>query len=161
MNEKGFTLIELIGVIVIIAILVSIVSPMVIRSLNLGKDNSYKIMLDNIVTASKSYYEECKYGVIKDDDGNKLVCNNNSEISISLGDLVDLGFLPGTMIEECDELNNCTTKKVIKNPKTEDIINDCQIIIKHEINEKKKVLYTITGTTDKDYCPQGLIGSSS
>ena len=85
---NGFTLVELLGVIVILSILVAITTPFVLGALNAGKDSSYDIMVDNIVTASKMYYEECKYGELHNDE---ITCDN--EATITLQQIVDIVFL--------------------------------------------------------------------
>ena len=110
MNDKGFTLIEVIAVIAIMGLLAIIITPNVIKVLEQGQQKSYDIMINNIVIASKNFYEECKYGDIKEDDGSKMICEK--EVNITLGELVNLGFLTGTNKEVCND-NECITKKVI------------------------------------------------
>lgn len=59
MNSNGFTLVEVIVVIV----LISLVSFFTIRSfgttVSFGKDEAYQIMKNNIVSASYDYVNEC------------------------------------------------------------------------------------------------------
>ena len=57
MNRKGFTLIELLAVIILIALIAVLIVPNIIDTSNKGKQASYDILIKNIVTASKSYYE--------------------------------------------------------------------------------------------------------
>lgn len=161
MNNKGFTLIELLGVIVILAILVGIVTPSVMKALKNSDDASYNLMIDNIVTASKSYYEECKYGDIKNSDGTKKICGSN--VNLTLGELVKLGFLTGTNEKVCDsEGNNCTTKLIIKNPKTEEDISSCNITINVSTNSNGKVTYEVVSSTTNDpNCPNNTLGSTN
>ena len=147
MNNKGFTLVELLGAVAILAILVAIITPSVMRSLNNSKEASYNIMIDNIITASKSYYEECKYGDLKDSSGNKRICDS----PIALGELVNLGFLKGTNDKSCDASGSCTTKLIIKNPKTDDDISDCKIKI--DIEENGKTTYVVTSLKNNSICP--------
>ena len=161
MNSKGFTLIELLGVIVILAILVGIITPSVMKVLNSSKQTSYDVMISNIVTASKSYYEECKYGDIKNSDGTKKVCGNI--VNLTLGELVNLGFLSGTNEKSCDlSGNNCTTKLIIKNPKTDKDISSCNITINVSSNENDKVTYEVVSSTTNDPdCPNNILGSTN
>lgn len=161
MNNKGFTLIELLGVVIILAILVSITTPLVLKSLNSGKEASYNMMIENIVTASKSYYEECKYGDIKNSDGTKKVCGNT--VNLTLGELVNLGFLTGTNEKSCDSSgNNCTTKLIIKNPKTDEDISNCNITINVSTNTNGKVTYeVVSSTTNNPNCPNNTLGSTN
>ena len=49
MNQKGFTLIEVLAVIAIIAILGVVSTPGILNAINNSKKASYNILLDNIV----------------------------------------------------------------------------------------------------------------
>ena len=62
MNQKGFTLIELLAVLFIIAILAVLITPSILDSLEKSRQASYNILIENIITSSKIYYEECEYG---------------------------------------------------------------------------------------------------
>ena len=62
MNNKGFTLVELLGTIVILSIIVGISSYSIITVLNNTKKNNYKFLIDEIKKASEAYYQECYYG---------------------------------------------------------------------------------------------------
>ena len=161
MNNRGFTLIELLGVVVILAVLVGIITPSVMKSLNDSKQVSYDMMIDNIVTAAKSYYEECKYGDIKNNDGTKKVCG--STVNLTLGELVNLGFLSGTNEKSCDASgNNCITKLIINNPKTNEDISNCNITINVSTNDKGKVTYEVVSSTSNDpNCPNNLLGRTN
>ena len=66
MNRKGFTLIELLAVIIVIALIATIVTPSVIEYVNSAKNTSYNLLIQNTISASKTYYEECEYGDLSD-----------------------------------------------------------------------------------------------
>lgn len=155
MNDKGFTLIEVIAVIAIMGLLAIIITPNVIKVLDQGQQKSYDIMINNIVIASKNFYEECKYGDIKEDDGSKMICEK--EVNITLGELVNLGFLTGTNKEVCND-NECITKKVIINPKNNLDISNCNVTIKVD-NNNGKVIYEVIGNDDNKNCPNNKLGS--
>ena len=67
MNSRGFTLIE----VVIVVVLISLVSFFTIRSFgttfSFGKDEAYRIMKSNIVRASYDYVHECIVGTVSCD----------------------------------------------------------------------------------------------
>ena len=141
MNRKGFTLIELLAVIILVALIGVLVMPSVIDTSNKGKKASYDILIKNIVTASKSYYEECEYGDLSDqgkygDYACKIETDSNSK-EITLSDLANTGFLS---VKDVDENN----KKQVLDPRNNNNISDCQITITKNIDEKYKVTYTIT-----------------
>lgn len=161
MNRKGFTLVELLGAIVILAIITAIITPSVMRILKNSDEANYNMMIDNIVTGSKMYYEECKYGDIKNSDGSKKICDGN--VTLTLGDLVTLGFVTGTNEKSCDSSgNNCTTKLIIKNPITDEDISNCNITINVSTNTNGKVTYEVVSSTTNDpNCPNNTLGSTN
>ena len=149
MNRKGFTLIELLAVIILVALIGVLVMPSVIDTSNKGKKASYDILIKNIVTASKSYYEECEYGDLSDSKYGEYACTIDSEkkITITLSALANTGFLS---VKDVDENN----KKQVLDPTNNNNISDCQITITKNIDEKYKVTYTITPDPNSDTnCP--------
>lgn len=97
MNKKGFTLIELLAVIIIIGIIAVITVPSVISYTKSANETSYNILIKNVVTASKTYYEECEYGDLSDSDKyGSYACQinkNTSTINTTLGALANTGIL--------------------------------------------------------------------
>ena len=61
LNNKGFTLVEVLAVVVIIAVLGGIAIPGVMSAMETGKKSSKKAMIENIKTASQELYEELYY----------------------------------------------------------------------------------------------------
>ena len=138
MNNKGFTLIELLAVIVIISILGGIAAVGVISTINSSKNAAYNIMVNNIVTASKTLYDEVsnsyisgstvyQFAIKGSDCSTDFGCNTNQKITISgnqivtnLQSLVSNGLLDGIdngCIDSCDKngdagrdacLNSCS-----------------------------------------------------
>ena len=146
LNNKGFTLIEILAVIVIIGILGGVAAVSVLSAINNGKEASYKIMISNIVTASSSLYDEVSnssivggkiYNYNVTCSGNNLNgCPTDEEISINDGkiitniqSLVSNGFLTGTN-NDCNG-DGCANKnrKVVIDPKSKRDIGACKIVI--------------------------------
>ena len=128
LNNKGFTLIEVLAVIAIIAILGLIAVPGVLNSINNGKKSSYNIMISNIKTASQSLYEEVNYMNGKvytyDNSGTKTATPveiTNSSITVNLQTLVSNGYLKGTISEKEGE-----KKLILTNPVDGKNIGSCQ-----------------------------------
>lgn len=166
LNNKGFTLIEILAVIVIIALLGMIAIPSIFSTIDTGKNSSNRIMISNIVTASQLIYEEIEngnklYQYNKDGITNNLVAfekdatgNKKSEIKTNLQTLVSNGFLVGT---NNDSTGSNKNKKNLVDPKTKEDIGYCNILIKKE-NNSGNVKYTVTNistTTDdpNSICP--------
>ena len=165
MNRKGFTLIELLAVIILIALIAVLIVPNIIDTMTKSKEASYQLLVKNIVTASKSYYEECEYGDLsnKEKYGEEYACeikieknddnNNYYYIELTLSDLANTGFLS---VKDVDKKTN---EKLVLNPKAvkedEKNISDCEIKITKKIDKNYyKVTYTITSASqDKKKCP--------
>ncbi|MGN1342898.1 MAG: prepilin-type N-terminal cleavage/methylation domain-containing protein [Bacilli bacterium] len=165
MNRKGFTLIELLAVIILIAIIGIITVPNLLTTVNSSKEKSYNILIENIVTAAKTYYEECEYGDLsntlsntdkyknyactiktntcKDEEGNSYTCNY---IETTLETLANTGFLSVTDVDD----NN---KKQVLNPQTKEDMSSCLITITKNVYPSFKVTYTITSESKDEKCP--------
>ena len=135
MNRKGFTLIELLAVIVIIGLLSVIVVPNALSAIEKSKESSYNTLIQNIVTSSQMYYEECEYGDLSDTTkyGNYACSISNNTITITLGTLANTGFLKVNDTKE----ENSKEIKVVLDPRDSSDKSNCQI-------EIKKVTETIT-----------------
>ena len=90
MNKKGFTLIEVIMVIAIIAILSLILIPNVTVLIDKNKKKSCEKMIDNIESAAKMYVNQNKYELGFD-------CSGTAK-EITLKTLVDAGYLGGELV---------------------------------------------------------------
>lgn len=139
-DNKGFTLIELIITIVVLAILLSITGVAISNIFNKTKDKNYSLLINDINSAAEMYYQECNYMnpyenqnqyCKKDDDGNYV---------IQLSTLVELGFLS----------SSDSSSLTLKNPKDENDISDCQISIK-----AGEGIVTVSAYTDNnnESCP--------
>lgn len=56
--KKGFTLVELLAIIIIIAIVTLISTPIILNSLKVAQENSNKNSVQNIAKAGEIYYTE-------------------------------------------------------------------------------------------------------
>ncbi|MCI6265730.1 MAG: prepilin-type N-terminal cleavage/methylation domain-containing protein [Erysipelotrichaceae bacterium] len=67
MNNKGFTLIEVLGVLVVASILLTITFRSIHSTLSVSKEEAYKLMKNNIISASYEYIQECNQKLISCD----------------------------------------------------------------------------------------------
>lgn len=139
MNRKGFTLIELLAVIIVIALIATIVTPSVIEYVNSAKNTSYNLLIQNTISASKTYYEECEYGDLSDSSkyGSYACKINGSTITTTLGALANTGMLS---VNDVDSDN----KKIVINPKDNTDISSCNVIIVKTVDTNYKVTYNIS-----------------
>ncbi len=143
MNRKGFTLIELLAVIIVIALIATIVTPSVIEYVNSAKNTSYNLLIQNTISASKTYYEECEYGDLSDRSKYRsYACKiNGSTITTTLGALANTGMLSVNNVDPNDK-----NKKIVINPKDNTDISSCNITITKTVDTNYKVTYNITST---------------
>lgn len=166
-NNKGFTLVEILAVIVIIAIIGIIAVPSIIGTINNGKQASYDILVEDITIAGKQLFEEIDYVgttlyhyeisgktediiVIKDDVPN----DSKTKITVKLQSLVSNGFLTGTENSNKSSTGN-NNDKIIVNPKNDQDIGDCQIVITKTVDSNFNTSYEITNnSTSNEFCPK-------
>ena len=106
LNRNGFTLVELIATIVVLAVVMGIGSYAITGLIQRSKEKDYELLIKEVNNAVESYYIECKY------------VNNNCSYEIKLGDLVKYGFLKG---------NSTDNDMGLVNPKDNVDISSCNI----------------------------------
>ena len=67
LNNKGFTLVEVIGVVVIISILAVILVPSISSLMNKGKNDTYGMLEDSIRSAARNYVGDKRYELNADE----------------------------------------------------------------------------------------------
>ena len=98
-SNKGFTLVELLAVVVILAIIMAIAAPNMTRQIKKEEEENQNILNQKIENASKIY--AAKYYV------NELI--NNEDIEFTLNDLQRDGLI--NLKDNCS--NNLTDKIII------------------------------------------------
>lgn len=113
-NNKGFTLVELIATIVILALVASIGSYAIVNLINKSKEENKLLLYKEIESASELYYQECKY---MKPDKSGMDC----DMKVPLGYLVEWGYLKGN-----------STNNGLVDPTNENIdISNCNISISY------------------------------
>ena len=116
MNNKGFTLVELVATILILGLIMGIGGYSITNLIQKNKQNSYELLINEIKEALNTYYQECRYANIPP------TCSNSGEIK--LGDLVEQGFLKGN---STIETGSDKDKFTLVNPNTGNNIYNCNI----------------------------------
>ena len=98
MKKRGFTLAELLGVIVILGLVSLITVPAVTQSIKKYKQDLYDIQIENIITAAKTWAS---------DHILELPDNEGDTYMITIADLQKDGYIK-------DELQNPVTKDPFK-----------------------------------------------
>ena len=160
-NNKGFTLVEIIAVIAIIAVVGLIAVPNVLTAINSSTQATYDILVKDITVAGIQLFEEVefdrnieifRYTVIDGKLEEKIKPEKGNEttfIKINLQTLVSNGFLTGT--NNLDNINK--NDKIITNPKTKKDIGECEIKIIKEVDSNFNTSYIIEQIPSDDICP--------
>ena len=156
MNRKGFTLIELLAVIILIALIAVLIVPNILDTMTKSKEASYQLLVKNIVTSAKTYYEECEYCDLSNRTkyGSYACKINNNTITTTLGTLANTGILAVSDV-------NSDGGKVVLDPRdTKKNMSACQITItkvKSNIKDdngitSNKVTYKVEASSGNN-CP--------
>ena len=92
---SGFTLVEILTVIILLSVIALVVTPIIVRNLNDSKKQLYQTQLDNIESAARTYMVKQTF--------------DSDFTIIYLRDLKKAGLID----------------KNIKNPKTNELFSDC------------------------------------
>lgn len=137
-NNKGFTLIELMATIIILALVLSITGFSIFSVINSGKKKNYELLISNINSAAELYYQECKYMTT-----DLAICDVEN---ITLGDLVDYGYLTNN---DSDKDGEDSVKLI--NPNTDEDITNCKIKVEMNNNKVKVIAVNATGSCPVEY----------
>lgn len=159
LNNKGFTLVELIATIVLLTLAMSIGTYAIINIINNSKEKDYELFIQQVKDASETYYIECVYasnigtmalheGEIKAtpirrlDENYENICMVSAS-ELTLGKLVTAGFLKGNSKKDDGTIT-------VMNPKDKQDISNCQIKISYE---NSKVVVTPVNNNGNTSCP--------
>lgn len=149
LNNKGFTLVELLAVVVILSILISIMVPSVNYLIDKNKEDNYEKLKSGIISAAKVYLSDNRYEIDLKDKTDGICDNGKTEEDINkVGEntLTDSKLLIKTLVDN----NNLSTDSEgnIINPKDKSQIldlNTSYILIKYQCNSKDYT-YTLEDT---------------
>lgn len=145
LNRQGFTLVELIATLVVLALVMSIGGYSIIKIIQKSNDKNYDLLIENIKDAAELYYQECRYGnsdiiecTVNVNDDDKIY----SLSDVTLGNLVTYGFLKGNGTTGEDKLTT------LVNPNNNVDISGCEIKIEYSSGK-----INVTSTTENESCP--------
>lgn len=131
MKKKGFTLIELVGVIAILGVISIFAVPALTKTLKQAADKEYNEFVKNVTLAAENYFHN-------ETDGNIA---NNSRIFIQVKELMDKEYLKKTV-----------------NPMTKtDVSDEATVIISKNEDGTEKYTFVDQNVTTSGYVTDGLI----
>ena len=147
MNNKGFTLVELIATILVLALLMSIGAFTIISTMNSVKQKNIDSLVTQIKSAAENYVMECAYS--KDGIAEMvgmtnvaIFCTSGPNGTLPLSALVEAGYLTGN----AKKADNTYT---LVNPNNTDVnIGACTIKAMYNTNGK----FVFCGTSTDDKC---------
>ena len=137
LNNKGFTLVELLATIAILAIVMGIATFSITAIIKNSKEKNYQLLITNIKDAAETYYQECKYT-----NNTGITCTEN--LNIHLEDLLKYGYLKGNSTDN-------DKKQTIVNPNDNVDISKCQIKISYSNSTIEVKAITTTGSCPTKY----------
>ena len=106
MNNKAFTLVELIGMVLILALVFLVSYPNFVSMSKKEDENKYDLMVKNLCLAGESYIYETEI----------TIPNVNQTIEVLISDLISNGYVDSNFKDVetndviCSDLENCTKK---------------------------------------------------
>ena len=146
LNNKGFTLIEVLAVVVILSVLAAIMVPSVNYIINQNKENNYENLKNSIISAAKIYLSDNRYEI----SINKLCSNATEKIAITSinGKNLTDSKLPIKWLVDSKSLSTNSDGDIInpsdKNKKLN--LDDSYVLVKYQCSNKD-----YTYTLEDDY----------
>ncbi len=177
-KKNGFTLVELMAVIVLIALIMTIAIPNVLRLSNNTKVKAYNTKIDLIEAAGEAYGND-NIGAIKDSSGFCVLNISGNEVSsvdyyatnpgagatselfpcrrFTVDQLVEEGRIEWDDEHVCDKRDVCNSfqDNVVVNPVTNYIINKCFVYVYYRYN-RVYAFFDKDSCDDKMTCEEGV-----
>ena len=101
LNSKGFTLVEVLAVIVILGVLAAITVPAVSSVMEQNKQNGFKNLQKSIISAAKIYISDNKYNITLSG-----TCGTERPIGSVLGNNISNSQIPIKLLVDSGDLND-------------------------------------------------------
>ena len=142
LNKKGFTLVELIATIALLALIMGLGGYAITGVINNSKEKNYELLKKEIKNSVELSYQECL------DPPSGIICPEKDIVSeyynVKLIDLVTRGYLKGNAKADDGTF-------ILTNPKDGNNIGDCQIRYKYKNGKVVVEAVNPTGSCPIDY----------
>lgn len=124
MNNKGFTLVELIIVIALLATIALLSTPNIIRMIDKNKVDNYNKTLDSIIEATELYVSDNRYNLTFSDDlGDEVFCKPTDPDDKKIYSQITLENLSYNKYISEEVINPCTEEYIYKTTKIDISLN--------------------------------------
>ncbi len=144
LNNKGFTLVEILAVVVILGIIATILIPAVGLIINKNKEDNYKNLKNSILSAAKVYMSDNRYNINRNIDNISSEKIEDNKLTVQL--LINNDLLSTNQIK--NPMNSSQTLN----------LNDSYVIVKYSCNSRDYVYGCFDD--DKDFTNCLDIGKS-
>lgn len=140
MNKKGFSLVELIGVIAILGLILVLIVPSITKSSNASKQKIYDTKMESVKKAAIEYAED-NYRLLieKAKNNEENDCHNETEsgVTYAVCELKFKSLVPQYIVAD-REGEEATSKGLIEDPRdTSKKLDDNIVQVKININTRK------------------------
>lgn len=142
MNNKGFTLIEVLAVIVILSVLTAIMVPSVNYIINMNKENNYEDLKSGFIQATKVLFSDYRYEVSVIGSCDSLDEQKELEIS-SVGDynltnLIGASRVPIQVLVDENNVSVNQAGNIVDPRNTKQVLdlNESYILVKYQCKTK-------------------------
>lgn len=133
LNNKGFTLVEVLAVIVILGVLATITVPAVSTVIEQNKENSYENLQKSIIAAAKIYISDNKYEITLGGS-----CGTERPIQQISGTSITNSQIPIQLLVESGDLNDGNGTIIYPKDKNLVLVLDSSyVIVKYDCSTKK------------------------
>lgn len=132
MNNKGFTLIEVLCVIFLISIFFFGSFMVISNTFSITDEKAYEILKENIITQTKTYINECDNNIVNCSNDYKWVSDNDKMITN-----INLSILKKYKYFDTDNFINSITNKDISNCLNIIVIKDKYSNIEVNLDDSK------------------------
>lgn len=135
LNNKGFTLIEVLAVIVILSILMAIMVPSVGNIMKKNKEDNYQNLKDSIISAAKIYVSDNRYQIIV---GSCTTTNTKVDVLSVNDQTLSSSKLPISFLVDAGNLKTTSDGKIL-NPKDKTSLNlgNSYVVVKYQCDKKE------------------------
>jgi len=135
MNRKGFTLIEVLAVIVILGVVLVIGSPYILNAYKNSKLKSEEIFVDRLSDVIDSYVKLNSYDIVFTENGNATKEGQTGTVTIYRGTITVNDIITDNLISS-DNFVNAGNKEISCNKNAEiEVYRDSDFVYCHKVNK--------------------------